>query len=60
MPTCSDVEAKTTFGRATAAGETQIYVNGVAAKNSGSSTGTSGLSAHFAPTPLIGSVHQMH
>jgi hypothetical protein len=41
-------------------GEPQIYTGGVAAQNSGSSTGTSGLSAHCAPTPLIGSVHQMH
>ena len=51
-PTCSDV------------GEPQIYVQiygkGVAAENSGSLAPASGLSAHFAPTPLIGSVHQMH
>jgi hypothetical protein len=49
------------FDRADAdVGEPQIYADGVAAKNSGSSNGTSGLSTHFAPTPLIGSVHQMH
>ncbi len=40
--------------------EPQIYVYGVAAENSGSFVEDSGLSAHFAPTPLIGSVHQMH
>jgi hypothetical protein len=52
MPTCSDVGEPQIY--------VQIYVKGVAAENSGSLAPASGLSAHFAPTPLIGSVHQMH